>query len=701
MDDSEDFLLEIQDEFLDETVGFLEQTENNFLEFEANPHDHAILENILRLAHNIKGSAAAVGFDGLSQFAHTFENLLVKIKQGEIEPVPEIIDILLVSNDMLKTYVDALREDKSSDVDTSEVAGRINNALEMGPQQAATQEVVEEEEPVEFASIDPEDYEGPAPTQEEQQEEVQVIAQEPQISAAAAESLAELGISLDDIPQDAPATKVDYDALEDILMEETLSDVNESDRPKSSVPQLPEADEVTGDPELEEQIEEALDDEIAEKELAEGRVQVKPKAPIPSPAKPKLEVVKEIPEALGAQKIEKMTPNKAAKKTDEFIRLPLRKIEDLLNDLSEQVILQSSLDHLRQDIIENADDVNKTILQLGKITNELQQTAISLRMLSLRGVFSKMQRTIRDTAKILNKEIRFITDGDDTELDKTIIDELSSPLTHLIRNSVDHGIESPEEREANGKPRIGTVSMTASYSGRYFYLKIQDDGKGLDREKIREKAIEKNLISPTDQLSEQQILQLIFMNSFSTKDEATDISGRGVGMDAIKGAIEKLRGSIELQSEVGKGTTVTIKLPPTLAIFNGIVIQSSDQKFIFPSSDVLEIYHIDLKETREMSPGTPIIRIKDQVYPIIDLNKVFKLPKTERKRSKNVLLTVSYQDKAYGVLVDDVLLQQRIVFKNLGRELEGLQGVAGGTILADGRVAMIVEVADLVELYEK
>lgn len=243
--------------------------------------------------------------------------------------------------------------------------------------------------------------------------------------------------------------------------------------------------------------------------------------------------------------------------------------------------------------------------------------------------------------------------------------------------------------------------MTASYSGRYFYLKIIDDGKGLDRDKIREKAIEKKLISPTDQLSEQQILQLIFMNSFSTKDEATDISGRGVGMDAIKGAIEKLRGSIELQSEVGKGTTVTIKLPPTLAIFNGIVIQSSDQKFIFPSSDVLEIYHIDLEETREMSPGNPIIRIKDQVYPIIDLNKVFKLPKTERKRSKNVLLTVSYQDKAYGVLVDDVLLQQRIVFKNLGRELEGLQGVAGGTILADGRVAMIVEVADLVELYEK
>lgn len=449
MDDSEDFLLEIQDEFLDETVGFLEQTENNFLEFEANPHDHGILENILRLAHNIKGSAAAVGFDGLSHFAHTFENLLVKIKQGEIEPVPEIIDILLVSNDTLKSYVDALREDKSSDVDTSEVANRINNALEMGPQKTAAATVAAdepEEESVEFASIDPADYE------EEQGPEQEQMAVEsaPQISAAAAESLAELGISLDDIPQDetpAAATKVDYDALEDILMEETLSNVNEHDRPSYSEEHPPQADEVTGDPELEEQIEEALDDEMAEREISAGRIPSIPKATSTGPIKPKLEVVKDIPEALNAQMIEKASPNKAGKKTDEFIRLPLRKIEDLLNDLSEQVILQSSLDHLRQNIVENADDVNRTILQLGKITNELQQTAISLRMLSLRGVFSKMQRTIRDTAKILNKEIRFITDGDDTELDKTIIDELSSPLTHLIRNSVDHGIESPEERE--------------------------------------------------------------------------------------------------------------------------------------------------------------------------------------------------------------------------------------------------------------
>lgn len=722
MDDSEDFLLEIQDEFLDETVGFLEQTENNFLEFEATPSDHSILENILRLAHNIKGSAAAVGFDGFSQFAHTFENLLVKIKQGGVEPVPEIIDILLVSNDMLKTYVDALREDKAANVDTSTVVDRINSAIDAGDSASAKDVPVEEEaveeEVVEFASI-------------EQEEIVEVAASsaaEPAISAAAAESLAEMGIDLAEVGVSGPKissaaaeslaemgidlaeagitetassvaeepvakqdTKIDYDSLEDILLEETLSDVNEQTPLSIDTDSI--VDEVTGDTEIEEQIEEVLDDEeAAARQNSQKPVQ-----------KPKLKVVKDIPEAKSATPVANIptTAAKAAKKTEEFIRLPLRKIEDLLNDLSEQVILQSTLDLLRQDIVGNVDEVNRTVLQLGKITNELQQTAISLRMLSLKGVFSKMQRTIRDTAKILNKEIRFVTDGDDTELDKTIIDELSSPLTHLIRNSVDHGVETPDEREAAGKPRMGTVTMTASYSGRYFYLKISDDGKGLDRDLIRQKAIEKGIVSADDELSEQQILQLIFMNSFSTKDEATDISGRGVGMDAIKGAIEKLRGSIELESEVGKGTTVTIKLPPTLAIFNGIVIESSGQKFIFPSSDVLEIYHVNLEDTREMSPGNPIIRIKDKVYPVIDLNKIFNLPKSESDRPNNVLITVACNNKAYGVLVDDVLLQQRIVFKNLGRELEGLPGVAGGTILADGRVAMIVEVSDLVELYEK
>ena len=658
MDDNEDFLLEIQDEFLDETVGFLEQTEKNFLQLESKPNDQGILENILRLAHNIKGSAAAVGFDGRSHFAHTFENLLVKIKQKEIDPAPHVIDVLLASNDMLKHYVDELRADKTNKPDTTSVEVRIEDIMS-------------------GKASDDAQADGPSNEQNETNVENDPLLQnlDLQTEVAAEPALVKAVES---------NTKVDYDALENILMEETMAQV---DQPAPKLEVKPAAPIQQAPP----------------KSVEQPKPVAKPATPVIEKAKPKLAVVSDsddVPEAEDVQEIAKAA--KGGKKSDEFIRLPLHKIEDLLNDLSEQVILQSTLDHFRQDIVTNAEDVNRTIMQLGKITNELQQTAISLRMLSLRGVFSKMQRTVRDTAKILGKDIRFVTEGDDTELDKTIIDELSSPLTHVIRNSVDHGIETPEERLRAGKPKTGTVRMSASYSGRYFYLEIEDDGKGLDRDRIRAKAIEKKLISPDDHLTEQQILNLIFLNSFSTKDEATDISGRGVGMDAIKGAIEKLRGSIDLKSEAGKGTKLTIKLPPTLAIFNGIVVKASDRKFIFPSSDVFEIYHIDINEAREISPGKKIIRIRDTVYPIVELNKVYNLPvlKNEEQTKKNVLLTVRNNDKAYGVLVDDIISQQRIVFKNLGKELDGIMGVAGGTILADGKVALIVEIGDLVHLHE-
>lgn len=673
MDDNEDFLIEIQDEFLDETVGFLEQTENNFLQLESNPHDQGILENILRLAHNIKGSAAAVGFDGLSHFAHTFENLLVKIKQKEIDPAPHVIDVLLASNDMLKQYVDELRADKSNQPDTSEIVDRIEEIL--SGKVASSESAPSEDDMFMPEGEAPSNSEDPLLKSLDEEVPVQKKAEVPTQKVAS-----------------APAnTKVDYDALESILMEEALSNVQQEQAAPIAKPVETKVEKVQPAP----------SPAPAPAASAKPAVQVAEVRDIKKPVSaPTLSVVQDIPEAEDVQEISKT--GKASKKSDEFIRLPLHKIEDLLNDLSEQVILQSTLDHFRQDIITNADDVNRTIMQLGKITNELQQTAISLRMLSLRGVFSKMQRTVRDTAKILGKDIRFITDGDDTELDKTIIDELSSPLTHVIRNSVDHGIETPEERVKAGKPKVGTVKMSASYSGRYFYLEIEDDGKGLDRDKIRQKAIEKNLISPDDNLTEQQILNLIFLNSFSTKDEATDISGRGVGMDAIKGAIEKLRGTIDLKSEVGKGTKITIKLPPTLAIFNGIVTQTADRKFIFPSSDVYEIFHIDINEAREISPGKKIIRIRDTVYPIIEVDKVFNLPRNKSdEKSKNVLLTIKNSDKSYGVLVDDIIAQQRIVFKNLGKELDGLMGMAGGTILADGRVALIVEISDLVSLHEK
>lgn len=608
-DDS--FLAEIQDEFLEEASGYIEEVENCFLQLENNPGDEQILQRIFRLAHNIKGSAAAVGFEDLSAFAHQFENLLTKIKSKEIPTSSQVVDVLLIGNDALKRFITALQNDKTSKTDASEALAKIVQLAETAGK----------EQP----SMSP-----ASPTEEPSTEE--------------------------QAPEQQPEENAEYKNIGEILIQEHL---------------------VT-----EEQLDKAVETQnkkIGEILIDQGAL-----------SKDKLD------EALEKQE----EVNKNIKKPDEFIRLPLSKLEDLLNHFSEQVILQSSLEHFKNDIHSNADHINRTINQLSKITFDLQQTVISLRMVSLRNVFNKMQRTVRDTAKMLTKEVRFEMEGEDLELDKTIVDELSSPITHLIRNSVDHGLELPKERESSGKPTEGFVRMSASHRGRYFYLEISDDGKGLDKNRIEKKAIEKGLIRAEHNLSEREIYDLIFQSGFSTKDEATSVSGRGVGMDAVKQAIEKLRGSIEVLSTPNQGTKTIIKLPPTLAIFNGIIVQLDDKKYVIPNSEVQEIYRIPYKDIRILNAREKIVRIKDSVYPIIDLKKIFKHPEDKNKQKKDaVLLLVIHNKKYYCLEVDDIIRQQRIVFKTLGKEIENLPGIAGGTILGDGRIALIAEVNAIIEIH--
>ncbi len=607
-DDS--FLAEIQDEFLEEASGYIEEVENCFLQLENNPGDEQILQRIFRLAHNIKGSAAAVGFEDLSAFAHQFENLLTKIKSKEIPTSSQVVDVLLIGNDALKRFITALQADKTSKTDTSEARSKILALIETA-----------------------------TPTHPIQ--EKQVVAPP---------------VSPEPVPTPTPEEPPTYKNIGDILIQEHLVTEDQLDKAV-----------------------ETQNKKLGEILIDQGAL-----------SKDKLD------EALDKQE----EINKNIKKPDEFIRLPLSKLEDLLNHFSEQVILQSSLEHLKNDIHINADQINRTINQLSKITFDLQQTVISLRMVSLRNIFNKMQRTVRDTAKMLNKEVRFEMEGEDLELDKTIVDELSSPITHLIRNSVDHGLEVPEDRLKNGKAIEGYVRMTALHRGRYFYLEISDDGKGLDKKRIEEKAIEKGLIKSDHNLSEKEIYDLIFQSGFSTKDEATSVSGRGVGMDAVKQAIEKLRGSIEVVSTPQKGTTTVIKLPPTLAIFNGIIVQLDDKKYVIPNSEVLEIYRTPKKDMRILNAKEKIIRIKDSVYPVVDLKKIFRHTEDKNNSPKDaVLLLVAHNKKHYCLEVDDIIKQQRIVFKTLGKEIENLPGIAGGTILGDGRIALIAEVNAIIEIH--
>ena len=388
------------------------------------------------------------------------------------------------------------------------------------------------------------------------------------------------------------------------------------------------------------------------------------------------------------------------KHSEEFVKLPLSKIDHLLDYLGEQVILQTSLDYGRKDLVKNSELVEKTIIQLNKITHDLQQIAISLRMFPLKTIFNQAQRIVRDTALKLGKEIELVKFGENTELDKSILDELTGPITHLIRNSVDHGIETPEERIKCKKSRIGRIELHAYHQGGFFYLKIYDDGKGLDLKKIKQKAISKGLVSETRQLSDKEIGKFIFASGLSTKDEATDVSGRGVGMDVVNTSIEKMKGSIDVETQTGFGTTMIIKLPLSLAIFNGMVVSVAGETYVLPNSEVKEICHLDMVNVRRLNDAESMIEIKNEVIPFVDLRRIFNPQKISRVvGSKCIVLVVSQHEKNYALRIDDIQGQQKIVLKNLGAENDNIPGVAGGTILGDGKVALILDINEIIGIY--
>ena len=381
---------------------------------------------------------------------------------------------------------------------------------------------------------------------------------------------------------------------------------------------------------------------------------------------------------------------------DESIRLPLRKIDDILNNFGEQVILQAILEHALKDPLKNKELIHKTISNMGKITYDLQQTAIALRMVSLKMFFNQMKRTSRDTAKQLGKEVEFVCIGDDTELDKTIVDNLSGVIVHVIRNAIDHGIEAPDVRQEKGKNAQGTLTVEASSEGGYFFLRISDDGAGLDREAVLRKAREKGLISPDARPSDEEIDNFIFLSGFSTKSEATSVSGRGVGMDAVKVVVEEMRGQINLNSTKDKGSVFTIKLPLSMAIFNGMLLTLGDKKYVIPNSEIKEIYRFGEKDVRVLDASDAILRKGDHTVALVDMHQLVGLTQKAAERKRRVALIVMKNHKEMALEVDEVIGQQRIVQKKLGGEIEGMCGLAGGAILGDGTIALILNVNDLI-----
>jgi two-component system, chemotaxis family, sensor kinase CheA len=575
----DDFEKELKIGFLEEAEQSITEVESCFLILETDPNDVENINKIFRLAHNLKGSSKAVGFDEFGAFTHEFETFILKVKNGVLSCTPEVVNILLQANDHVVVMINGLKTDLAATFDSVNLLNLMKNFSQVASVQAISQ-------PIEM--------------------EVEAIS-----------------ASVTDVA---------------VKYEPTIEEILEAEFAK----------------------------EAALKNQPEIKIVQKPAIPKSAPV---------------------------AVTVDESIRVALSKVEALLNSVGEMVILQSVLKE--QVSMVESESLKKTVLQLSKISKEIQDSSMSLRMTPVKPTFQKMQRIVRDTAQALNKEINFVLVGEDTELDKTVLEKINDPLVHLIRNSVDHGIENAETRVANDKTEKGTVTLSAYHQSGKLVIEVSDDGGGLNPEKLRKKAIEKNIITENQKMTDDECRNLIFAPGFSTKDAVTDVSGRGVGMDVVKTNITELNGEIKITSVLGQGTTFKIILPLTLAIIDSLIVESCEHKFAVPLSHVHETLRPENKQIQSHKNMGETLLLRGENLPMYRVGDFFGL-KSGKETTNMIALVVRSGEKPFCLMVDDILIQNEIVTKPLGLELQNLKGVSGSTILADGKPALILEPQDLI-----
>jgi two-component system, chemotaxis family, sensor kinase CheA len=393
-----------------------------------------------------------------------------------------------------------------------------------------------------------------------------------------------------------------------------------------------------------------------------------------------------------------------SKKSENTIRVDVERLDELLTIASELVLGRNRLAQVNSEVALEYEgtkfsrDLADAAKQIDLMTNELQLVVMKTRMVKIGKVFNRFPRLIRDLAKETKKEINLVLKGEDTELDKTLIEEINDPLVHLIRNSADHGIEPPDVREKIGKERIGTVTLSAEQEGNQIIITIEDDGKGIDPEFIKEKAVSKGLISreKARELSRQESFNLIFLPGFSTAEVVTNVSGRGVGMDVVKTNVTKLRGIISIESTVGKGTKIIVKLPLTLAIIPGLIVKVNSETVIIPLNSVIEVVRVHIEDIYTIN-GHEAIRRRDSVIPLVGIdNMLYGGRYKDEKRIWQYVVIVGLAEKRFGIKVDELCGQKEVVIKSLGRFLGNIEGIAGSTIMGDGTVVMIVDIGELI-----
>ncbi|MGM9426967.1 chemotaxis protein CheA [Hydrogenophaga sp. MI9] len=682
--------------FFEEAGENLEQMEQMLLALDLEQADDEELNAIFRCAHSIKGGAATFGFADVAELTHQMESLLDKLRRHELQPTPPMVDVLLESSDALKLLLARHQGQGVEPPATADLVARIS-ALAHG--EGAGAPVVAHAAPAPAAA--PVAAAAPAADGERHL----VIRIGPLEHPEQADGIVELfrdisGLGrIEALPGDDPKVRAfdvftrstDTDLL-DLFTFHVSKEQIQIAAPGASAPAAGAApaptgiagegtdfgffDNAPGTPG------EAPAASVAEAPAETAPVEVAP-APVPAaPAKP-------------AARADARAPAQAGLESS-TLRVSVSKVDQLINLVGELVITQAMLAQKSRELDST---VNQQLLaglvDLDRNTRDLQEAVMSIRMIPMSVVFNRFPRMLRDLAAKLGKKVELITHGEATELDKGLIEKITDPLTHLIRNSCDHGLELPEERLAKGKTENGNITLSASHQGGSILIEVRDDGKGLSREKLLKKAREKGMDAP-DSMSDAEVWNLIMAPGFSTAEVVTDVSGRGVGMDVVKKNIASLGGTVEIDSAEGYGMSVKVRLPLTLAIMDGMSVRVSDETYILPLSSVIESFQVKASDINTVAQGAQLVKVRDEYMPVIELERVFSVPRFEFNGDSPIMVVVEADGSRVALMVDELLGQQQVVIKNLESNYRRVPNVSGATILGDGKVALILDTSGLV-----
>ncbi|PDW22984.1 chemotaxis histidine kinase/response regulator CheAY2 [Helicobacter pylori] len=650
-----DDLQEIMEDFLIEAFEMNEQLDQDLVELEHNPEDLDLLNRIFRVAHTIKGSSSFLNLNILTHLTHNMEDVLNRARKGEIKITPDIMDVVLRSIDLMKTLLVTIR-DTGSDTNN----GKENEIEEAVKQlQAITSQNLESAKETSGIKETP---------QKENKEEAKEENKENKAKAPTAENTA-------------------------------------SDNPLADEPDLDYAN--MSAEEVEAEIERLLNKrQEADKERRAQKKQEAKQEVTPTKEPPKTETPKAPKTETKAKAKADTEENKAPSiGVEQTVRVDVRRLDHLMNLIGELVLGKNRLIRIYSDVEERYDgekfleELNQVVSSISAVTTDLQLAVMKTRMQPVGKVFNKFPRMVRDLSRELGKSIELIIEGEETELDKSIVEEIGDPLIHIIRNSCDHGIEPLEERRRLNKPETGKVQLSAYNEGNHIVIKISDDGKGLDPVMLKEKAIEKGVISERDAegMSDREAFNLIFKPGFSTAKVVSNVSGRGVGMDVVKTNIEKLNGIIEIDSEVGVGTTQKLKIPLTLAIIQALLVGVQEEYYAIPLSSVLETVRISQDEIYTVD-GKSVLRLRDEVLSLVRLSDIFKVDAILESNSDVYVVIIGLADQKIGVIVDYLIGQEEVVIKSLGYYLKNTRGIAGATVRGDGKITLIVDVGAMMDM---